>query len=81
MRASTPGSLKRPGPAFETSIDFDHPRPELGVEGLVRLVRVVDGKQLKGVQVIYRSCAGDDTQKQQLRKGLHDELQRQVGER
>lgn len=58
--------------AFETSIDLDHPRAVLGVEGLVRLVR--GGKQLDGVQVIYRGCAGDDARKQQLRKGLHDEL-------
>jgi hypothetical protein len=61
-------------PAFETSIDFDHPRPALGVEGLVRLIRVVADKQLEGVQVIYRGCAGDDAQKQLLRKGLHSEL-------
>jgi hypothetical protein len=62
-------------PAFETSIDFDHPRPVLGVEGLVRVVRVVDGKVLDGVQVVYRGCADADAQKQQLiRNGLHDEL-------
>jgi hypothetical protein len=61
-------------PAFETSIDFDHPRPVLGVDGLVRLVRLVDGQELEGVQVIYRGCAGDDAQKQRLHKGLHDEL-------
>ena len=61
-------------PAFETSIDFDHPRPALGVEGLVRLVRVVADKQLEGVQVIYRGCAADAAQNQRLRKGLHDEL-------
>jgi hypothetical protein len=61
-------------PAFETTIDFDHPHPVLGVDGLVRLVRIVDTKLLDGVQVIYRGCAGDDAQKQLLRKQLHDEL-------
>lgn len=60
-------------PAFETSIDFDHPRSVLGSEGLVRLVRG-DGKQLDGVQVIYRGCAGDDARKQRLRAALHSEL-------
>jgi hypothetical protein len=60
-------------PAFETSIDFDHPLAVLGAEGLVRIVRG-SGKQLDGVQVVYRACAGDDARKQRLRKGLHDEL-------
>jgi len=45
----------------------------LGVEGLVRLVRA-GGKQLEGVQVTYRACAGDDARKRQLREGLHREL-------
>jgi hypothetical protein len=60
-------------PAFETAIDLDHPRAVLGVEGLVRLVRAA-GKQLDGVQVIYRACAGDDARKRQLRDGLRREL-------
>lgn len=60
-------------PAFETSIDLDHPRAVLGVEGFVRLVRG-SAKQLDGVQVIYRACAGDAARKQQLREGLHREL-------
>ena len=61
-------------PAFETGIDFDHPRAVLGSEGVVRLVRV-GGKQVEGVQVIYRGCAGDDARKRQLRAGLRQELQ------
>lgn len=60
-------------PAFETSIDLDHPRAVLGAEGLVRLVRA-GGKQLEGVQVIYRSCASDDARKRALRDGLRREL-------
>jgi hypothetical protein len=38
----------------------------------VRLVRV--GKQLDGVQVVYRGCARDAARKQQLREGLRREL-------
>lgn len=60
-------------PAFETSIDLDHPRAVLGVEGLVRLVRA-GGKDLEGVQVTYRGCARDDARKRQLREGLQREL-------
>ena len=60
-------------PAFETSIDMDHPRAVLGAEGLVRLVRT-GGKALDGVQVIYRGCAGNEARKKQLRQGLRDEL-------
>ncbi|HEX2688730.1 MAG TPA: hypothetical protein VHN14_19040 [Kofleriaceae bacterium] len=60
-------------PAFETGIDLGHPRDVLGAQGLVRLVRA-DGKQLEGVQVIYRACAGDDARKRQLREGLRREL-------
>lgn len=60
-------------PAFETSIDLDHPRAVLGSEGLVRLVRA-GGKQLEGVQVTYRGCAGDDARNRQLREGLRQEL-------
>lgn len=59
-------------PAFESSIDLDHPRAVLGAEGVVRLVRV--GKELDGVQVIYRACADDDARKRQLREGLRREL-------
>jgi hypothetical protein len=60
-------------PAFETSIDLDHARAVLGAEGLVRLVRT-GGKQLEGVQVVYRGCAGDDARKKTLREGLGREL-------
>jgi hypothetical protein len=60
-------------PAFETSLDVAHPRAVLGAEGVVRLVRA-DGKQLEGVQVIYRGCARDSARKQQLREGLRREL-------
>jgi hypothetical protein len=60
-------------PAFQTGIDLDHPRAVLGAEGLVRLVRV-GGKELDGVQVIYRACAGDDARKRLLREGLGREL-------
>ena len=60
-------------PGFETSIDFDHPRAVLGSEGVVRLVRY-GGKQLDGVQVIYRGCAGDEARKRTLREGLGREL-------
>ena len=60
-------------PAFDTGIDLDHPRAVLGSEGVVRLVRV-GGKQLDGVQVIYRGCASDDARKRQLRAGLGREL-------
>lgn len=60
-------------PAFETSIDLDHPRAVLGAEGLVRIVRG-EGKQLDGVQVTYRSCATDDAGKRKLRDGLRAEL-------
>ena len=60
-------------PEFETSIDFDHPLAVLGVQGLVRIVRGA-GRQLDGVQVIYRACAGDDARKQALRQELHREL-------
>jgi hypothetical protein len=59
--------------AFETSIDLQHPRSVLGVEGVVRIVRV-SGTQLDGVQVTYRNCASNDGQKQQLRTGLRNEL-------
>jgi hypothetical protein len=45
----------------------------LGGEGVVRLVRY-GGKQLDGVQVIYRGCAGDDARKRKLREGLGREL-------
>jgi hypothetical protein len=60
-------------PAFESCTDLDHPHAVLGAEGLIRLVRA-DGKQLEGVQVIYRACAGDDARKRQLREGLRREL-------
>ena len=60
-------------PAFETSLDVTHPRAVLGAEGVVRLVRA-DGKQLEGVQVVYRGCARDNARKQQLREGLRREL-------
>jgi hypothetical protein len=60
-------------PAFETSIDLDNPRVVLGVEGLVRLVRV-GAKQLEGVQVVYRSCARDEARRRTLRDGLRHEL-------
>jgi hypothetical protein len=60
-------------PAFETGIDLDHARAVLGAEGLVRFVRV-GGKELDGIQVIYRACAGDDARKRQLREGLRQEL-------
>jgi hypothetical protein len=60
-------------PVFETGIDLDHPRAVLGAAGLVRLVRA-GGKQLEGIQVIYRTCASDDTRKRQLRDGLRREL-------
>lgn len=60
-------------PAFETGIDLDQPRAALGAEGLVRLVRV-GGKELEGIQVVYRACAGDDARKRQLREGLRREL-------
>jgi hypothetical protein len=60
-------------PAYETGIDLDHVRAVLGAEGIVRLVRV-GGKQLEGVQVIYRGCAGDDARKRALREGLRKEL-------
>ena len=60
-------------PAFETGIDMDHPRAVLGAEGSIRLVRA-GGKQLDGVQVIYRGCAGNDARKKQLRDGLRDEF-------
>jgi len=59
-------------PAFESSLDADHPRAVLGVEGLVLLVRA--GKALEGVQVIYRGCAKNDEQRKQLREGLRREL-------
>lgn len=59
-------------PAFETSIDLEHPRVALGAEGLVRLVR--GGARLDGVQVVYRACATDDARQRQLRAGLRDEL-------
>lgn len=58
-------------PAFETCIDLDHPRPVLGAEGLVRLVRT-DGKLLEGVQVVYRACPNGD--QRPLRAGLRTEL-------
>lgn len=61
-------------PAFETSMDLDHPRPVLGVEGVVGLVRD-SRKQLVGVQVIYRDCATNDVRKRQLRDGLRQDLQ------
>jgi hypothetical protein len=60
-------------PAFETSLDVNHPRAVLGAEGVVRLVRA-GGNQLDGVQVIYRGCAGDSARKQKLREGLRREL-------
>jgi hypothetical protein len=59
-------------PAFETSLDLAHPRAVLGTEGVVRLVRA--GKQLDGVQVVYRGCARDAARKQLLREGLRREL-------
>jgi hypothetical protein len=59
-------------PAFETSLDTAHPRAVLGTEGVVRLVRT--GRQLDGVQVVYRGCARDAARKQQLREGLRREL-------
>jgi hypothetical protein len=59
-------------PAFETSLDAAHPRAVLGAEGVVTLVRA--GKQLDGVQVIYRGCARDAARKQLLREGLRREL-------
>ena len=60
-------------PAFETSLDFDHPVAVLGAEGLARLVRS-GGRELDGVQVIYRACAGDEPRKQALRAARHSEL-------
>jgi hypothetical protein len=60
-------------PAFETSIDLDHPRTVLGAEGLVRLVRA-GGRQLEGIQVTYRACARDDARQRRLREGLRSEL-------
>lgn len=60
-------------PAFETSMDFDHPRTVLGATGLVNLVRS-DGKQLEGVQVIYRGCTSDEVHQRELRAALRQEL-------
>jgi hypothetical protein len=60
-------------PAFEAAIDLDTPRQVLGVEGLIRLVRI-GAKQLDGVQVSYRACARDDARRRTLRDGLRREL-------
>lgn len=60
-------------PAFETSIDLDHARSVLGAEGAVRLVRD-RAKQLGGIQVVYRACAGDDARVRQLRAALGREF-------
>ena len=60
-------------PAFETSMDLDHPRAVLDVQGVVGLVRD-SRKQLVGVQVIYRDCATNDVLKRQLRDGLRRDL-------
>lgn len=65
-------------PGFESSMDADHTRPVLGVEGVVLLVRA--GKSLEGVQVIYRDCAKNDEQRKQLREGLRRELHVSAGD-
>lgn len=60
-------------PRFESGADLDHPRPVLGVDGVITLVRGPD-KQLVAMQIIYRDCAADDARKRDLVAALKREL-------